>query len=103
MKYVEIQAIRLICEGAFKERILKKVEQLGAVGYTWWEAHGKGQHEIIANPFNGLDRVYVEIWCPQEVCDRIVEHFDGAEYHNQGLTIGAETLKVSEKEASKYL
>lgn len=102
MKYAEIKAVRIICDGILKDGILEQVMKFGAGGYTWWEAHGKGRKENINMLFHGLDRLYIEIWCSTEVCDRIVEYYESDAFRNHGVTVGVETLLVKESELPKY-
>jgi hypothetical protein len=102
MNYAEVKAVRIICDGVLKNSILEKVMQFGAGGYTWWEAHGKGRKENINSIWHGLDRLYIEIWCSQEVCDRIVQYYESDQFRNHGVTVGVETLLVKESELSKY-
>jgi|SRR5579871_5627799 len=102
VKFSEVRAVRIICDGRLKDRLLQQVLQLGATGYTWWEAHGKGEHETLDNLFSGLDRVYIEVWCGPEVAEKIAAHCASAQFRGIGMTVGVDALQVPEAELSKF-
>jgi len=41
-QFVEVQAVRIICDSVVGERVLKELNALGVPGCTWWQAHGEG-------------------------------------------------------------
>ena len=102
VKFAEVRSVRIICDGQLKNRILDQLPKLGAAGYTWWEAHGKGEHETISDLYSGLDRVYIEVWCCLEVAEKILGYCLGPQFRGVGMTVGVDTLLVAESEAGKF-
>lgn len=102
VKFTEVRSVRIICDGRLKDHMLREVLDLGATGYTWWEAHGKGQHEMLDNLFSGLDRIYIEVWCNASTAERISAYCQGDQFRGMGMTVGLETLLVPETEAAKF-
>lgn len=96
-KFVEIQAVRIICDAVLKDRVLGDVIKAGATGYTWWDVHGKGQHDWGAE----MDRVCVEAWCPPAIAAAVAVHFRQPAYRDIGLSVGIQTLLVPEESAGK--
>jgi len=100
--FSEIQTVRIICNATLKDQMLKAVQDLGATGYTYWDCHGKGRKEIMANPYVGASRIYIEIWCDVPTADNIVEYCNRKEFENHGVTAGKEPLLVHGQEANKF-
>ena len=103
VKFLEVRSVRIICDGRLKDRLLQQVLQLSfTTGYTWWEAHGKGQHEMLDNLFSGLDRVYIEVWCNLETAEKIAAHCQSDQFRGLGMTVGMESFLVPESESAKF-
>jgi hypothetical protein len=93
-----IRNVRIICDGVLKDTILEGVLKLGASGYSWWECHGKGEHEIATDIYQGLDRLYIEVWCQPDVAEKIVDYCHSPKFEPYGMTVGAEPLEVFESD-----
>jgi len=66
------------------------------------KGYGKGRKEIMANPYVGASRIYIEIWCDLATADSIVEYCNRKDFENHGVTAGKEPLLVHGQEASKF-
>ena len=102
VQFSEVRAVRIMCDGVLKNRILDQLIKFGANGYTWWQAHGKGQHETIADVYTGLDRIYIEVWCDADVAENIVAYCQGSQFRGVGMTCGMEALQIHQDEAAKF-
>ncbi len=98
----EIKSVRIICDGTLKDKIVKKVLDLGATGYTYWECHGMGRKEMVPQHFSGFERVYIEVWCVDKVADKIVKYCDGDQFRSHGVTVGVEGMLISDHEMEKF-
>jgi hypothetical protein len=97
----EVRAVRVVCDDFLRKSLFDYLTRLGAKGYTWWQAHGKGEHPTDSGIFSELRRVYVEVWCSLEVAERIVKHCNSPQYHNSGMAVGVTSLFIPEDEAKK--
>lgn len=93
-----IRCVRIICDGVLKNTVMDGVIQMGANGYTWWKCHGKGAHEHVDDIYEGLDRLYVEVWCEPSVAERIIDFCQSKQFDAYGMTVGAGLIEVSEND-----
>lgn len=98
----EIRTVRIICDGSLKDKLLKRILDFGATGYTYWEAYGKGRKETVPQHFGGFERIYIEVWCTIPVSEKIVKHCDSDQYRSHAMTVGCEPLMVSDSEIKKF-
>jgi hypothetical protein len=109
--FVEARAVRIICDRALKDGVLRQVNELGATGFTWWEAHGKGHRETVPDvqtisgwpkSFGGEQRVCIEVWCRLPVAEKILAYCQGTQFRGIGMIAGLEPLLIHEDEADKF-
>jgi len=96
----EVTVVRIICDSILKEGLLKSLQQMGATGWTWWLAHGRGEHPTDAGFFNELPQMYVEVWCRKELAEKIVEYCNSSHFADIGMSVGVSPLFVSHKQAA---
>jgi hypothetical protein len=96
----EVRAVRIICDAILKDGLLTHLHQLGATGWTWWLAHGKGEHPTDAGFFNEIRQMYVEVWCHTEVAEKIIDYCTSTHFTDIGMSVGVSPLFVSAKQAA---
>ena len=106
-QYVEIRAVRIICDSVLKDGLLKELRALGVTGVTWWAVHGEGtvtEIESVAawnRASTGLSRIYIEVWCHSSIADKIVAYCQGTRFEGIGMIVGLEPLLVHKDETAK--
>jgi hypothetical protein len=98
--YAEVRAVRIICDEILKDNLLKRLHDLGATGWTWWLAHGKGAHPTDAGLFNELRQIYVEVWCTSPVAEKIFEYCNSSHFEGIGMSVAISPLLVSSEQAA---
>ncbi len=98
----EVRAVRIICDDFLRNNFLEHLGRLGATGYTWWQAHGKGEHPTDSGFLSELRRVYIEVWCNSEVAEQILSHCQSPQFHHSGMAVGISTLFIPDDEAAKF-
>lgn len=102
VKLTEVRAIRIICDDDLKDRMFEHLTRFGATGYTWWLAHGKGEHRTGAGIWNEWMRAYIEVWCTVEVAEKILAYCQSSQFRDKGMAVGITPLLISEEEAAKF-
>jgi hypothetical protein len=96
----EVQAVRIICDIVLKDDLLAHLKKLGATGWTWWLAHGRGEHPTEPGLFSDLQRMYVEVWCTAEVGEKIFAYCNSSHFEGIGMSVGLSPLFVSKEQAA---
>ncbi len=99
-KLTEVQAVRIICDSILKDGLLKHLGELGATGWTWWLAHGRGEHPTDAGFCTEVPQMYVEIWCHSDVAKKIVDYCNSSHFAGIGMSVGVSALFVSPEQAA---
>ncbi len=102
IEYTEVRAVRIICDSVLKDRVLEHLLHLGASGYTWWNVHGKGEHESPVDVYSGSLGVYVEVWCDRDVAEKIVAYCESQQFRRIGMIVALEPLLVPKGEAGHF-
>jgi hypothetical protein len=111
MKSVEARAVRIVCDTALQEGVLREIDELGAAGFTWWRAHGKGHHETVPDvetisgwhkSFGSENRVCIEVWCTPAVAEKILTYCQGKQFTGIGMIAAVQPLMIHEEEAAKW-
>jgi hypothetical protein len=98
----EVRAVRIVCDDFLRKNLLEQLSRFGATGYTWWQAHRKGEHPTDSGILSELRRICVEIWCSQEVADKILSHCQSNQFRHSGMAVGVTSLLIPEDEAAKF-
>jgi hypothetical protein len=96
----EVQAVRIICDIVLKDDLLAHLKSLGATGWTWWMAHGKGEHSTEPGVFGELQRMYIEVWCTAAVAEKIFAYCNSSHFRSIGMSVGISPLFVSKETAA---
>ncbi len=73
MKTTTLKLVTIVTERILEDRLLRKVEELGARGYTLTQATGKGSRGVRASEWEGPD-TRIQSLVSKEVADSIVEY-----------------------------
>ena len=73
MQTTTLKLVTIVTERILEDRLLRKVEELGAKGYTLTQATGKGSRGVRASEWEGPD-TRIQSLVSEEVADAIVEH-----------------------------
>jgi hypothetical protein len=95
-----ISKVTVFCDASLKEKIINWGQKAGATGNTWFTCHGKGRHEVIADPYTGADRVGIVFLCSESTADKIVEGC--IEYQRRGVTVFKEKVEVPQSDTHKF-
>ena len=71
MQTVTLKLVTIVTERILEDRLLRKVEELGAKGYTLTQASGKGSRGVRASEWEGPD-TRIEMLVSQAVAEKIV-------------------------------
>jgi nitrogen regulatory protein PII len=98
----EVRSVRIVCDSFLIDDVLEHLTQFGATGYTWWRAHGQGDHPTGTGLFTEMRRVSIEVWCNLEVAEKIVAYCQSSQFRDIGMAVGTTPLMVPEDEAAKF-
>ena len=110
-KLVEARSVHITCDTALKDGVLKHIDELGATGFTWWNAHGKGHRETVPDVqtisgwhkgFGGENRVCIEVWCSVPVAEKILAYCQEPQFNGIGMIAALQPLLIQEEEATKW-
>lgn len=73
MQTTTLKLVTIITERILEDRLLRKIEELGAKGYTLTQATGKGSRGVRASEWEGPD-TRIESLVSEKVADDIVKH-----------------------------
>jgi hypothetical protein len=111
LNMTEVRSVRIICDAALKDGVLKQLNDLGASGFTWWQAHGKGHRETVPDvetmsgwhsSLGGEDRIMVEVWCHPKLAEQIVLFCQGSQFRGIGMIVGTCPVMVHDEESAKF-
>lgn len=72
MQTTTLKLVTIVTERILEDRLLRKVEELGAKGYTLTQATGKGSRGVRASEWEGPD-TRIQSLVSEKVADAIVE------------------------------
>lgn len=73
MQTTTLKLVTIVTERILEDRLLRKVEELGAKGYTLTQATGKGSRGVRASEWEGPD-TRIQSLVSEKVADAILEH-----------------------------
>jgi hypothetical protein len=101
-KLCEVQLVRIICDIVLKDDLLVHLKKLGATGWTWWMANGKGEHPTEPGIFSDLQLMCIEVWCTNETSQKIFAYCNSSHFADIGMTVGVSPVFVSKEQAAKF-
>lgn len=73
MDTTTLKLVTIVTERILEDRLLRKLDDLGAKGYTLTQATGKGSRGVRASEWEGPD-TRIEALVSEEVANAIMEH-----------------------------
>jgi nitrogen regulatory protein PII len=73
MQTTTLKLVTIVTERILEDRLLRKIDELGAKGYTLTQATGKGSRGVRASEWEGPD-TRIESLVSEKVADAIVKH-----------------------------
>lgn len=93
-RLMNIQRLTIVCEQELEASIVKKILVLGASGYTSATCSGVGRHDVGVDNYNVQPRVRIEIICPADIAQEILDELEVYSSGKRFLTVCVETVKV---------
>lgn len=100
MKTTKLKLITIVTERILENRLLRKIEELGAKGYTLTQATGKGSRGVRASEWEGPD-TRIETLVSEEVADAILESIAEDYFEHYAVIVFAQDAEVVRGE--KYI
>ncbi len=73
LELIRIKRVVVVADASLQKSLLDEFLKLGAHGYTCVYCFGKGEHEVIEDPFTGRSRIRIELLARPEVATAILE------------------------------
>ena len=95
-----LKLVTIVTERILEDRLLTKLVELGAKGYTVTQATGKGSRGVRASEWEGPDS-RIETLVSPEVADAIITHVSEKYFEHYAVIVYAQDAEVVRGE--KYL
>ncbi len=93
MPFQPMKLVTIITEGILAKKICDKCLTLGATGFTSYEVHGSGSRSVRSDSLPGSN-MRIEVACPEEVAQRIVEYMAQAFFKNYACILWVSDVGV---------
>ncbi len=100
MKTTTLKLVTIVTERILEDRLLRKVQELGAKGYTLTQATGKGSRGVRASEWEGPD-TRIQSLVSKEVADAIVEYIAENLFEHYAVIVYVQDAEVVRGE--KYI
>lgn len=93
MHTTTLKLVTIVTERILEARLLRKLDELGAKGYTLTQATGKGSRGVRASEWEGPD-TRIETLVSEEVADAIVEHIAEKFFEHYAVIVFVQNAEV---------
>lgn len=100
MKTTTLKLVTIVTERILEDRLLRKVQELGAKGYTLTQATGKGSRGVRASEWEGPD-TRIQSLVSEKVADAIVEYIAENFFEHYAVIVYVQDAEVVRGE--KYI
>ena len=100
METTTLKLVTIVTERILEDRLLRKVEELGAKGYTLTQATGKGSRGVRASEWEGPD-TRIQSLVSEEVADNIVAYIAENFFEHYAVIVYVQDAEVVRGE--KYI
>ena len=90
---VTLKLVTIVTERILEDRLLRKLMELGAKGYTLTQAAGKGSRGVRASEWEGPD-TKIETLVSTEVAQKIVDHVADAFFEHYAVIVYVQDAAV---------
>ena len=89
----DLKLVTIVTERILEDRLLRKIEELGAKGYTLTQATGRGSRGVRASEWEGPD-TKIETLVSKEVAEAIVDHVADKFFEHYAVIVYVVDAKV---------
>lgn len=93
MQTTTLKLVTIVTERILEDRLLRKVEELGAKGYTLTQATGKGSRGVRASEWEGPD-TRIQSLVSEKVANDIVEHIAENFFEHYAVIVYVQNAEV---------
>jgi nitrogen regulatory protein PII len=93
MPTTQLKLVTIVTERILEDRLLRKLVDLGAKGYTLTQATGRGSRGVRASEWEGPDTKIESLVSP-EVARAIVEHVADAYFEHYAVIVYVQDAEV---------
>ena len=93
MPTTDLKLVTIVTERILEDRILRKIVELGAKGYTLTQATGKGSRGVRSSEWGGPD-TRIESLVSEKVADAILEYISGNLFEHYAVIVYVQDAKV---------
>ena len=93
MNTTTLKIVTIVTERILEARLLRKLEELGAKGYTLTQATGKGSRGVRASEWEGPD-TRIETLVSEEVSQKIVEYLSDRFFEHYAVIVYVQDADV---------
>lgn len=90
---VTLKLVTIVAERILEDRLLRKILELGAKGYTLTQAAGKGSRGVRASEWEGPD-TKIETLVSKEVAERIVDYVADTYFEHYAVIVYVQDAAV---------
>lgn len=92
---ITIRRISIYAAATMEKFMLEQCLTLGARGYTVFECRGKGMNEALDDPFQGANRVKIEVLVNDTTAEKIVAYLSDGKFKSKAVTVCVESVDVA--------
>lgn len=93
MQTTTLKLVTIVTERILEDRLLRKVEELGAKGYTLTQATGKGSRGVRASEWEGPD-TRIQSLVSESVANAIVEYIADNLFEHYAVIVYVQDAEV---------
>ena len=93
MKTTTLKLVTIVTERVLEDRILRKITEMGAKGYTLTQATGKGSRGVRASEWEGPD-TRIESLVSSEVADQIIGYISDNLFEHYAVIVYVQDAEV---------
>ncbi len=86
--------ITVVAESALERDLARDLDALGASGYTFSDARGRGSRGRRTSGWPHSGNVRVEVLCDEALAEKIVEHLRERYYDNYAMVLWVQDVAV---------
>jgi len=90
---VTLKLVTIVAERILEDRLLRKILELGAKGYTLTQAAGKGSRGVRASEWEGPD-TKIETLVSKDVAEEIVDHIADTFFEHYAVIVYVQDAAV---------
>ena len=93
MKTTTLKLVTIVAERILEDRVLRKITEIGARGYTLTQATGKGSRGVRASEWEGPD-TRIETLVSSEVADGIIGYISDNLFEHYAVIVYVQDAEV---------